>query len=66
MKRPSLEAGYACGAKTCGEGEYCETRSSGSQCGVTEDAGIGRYPTSSCDQVCIVSDDARTVDRESI
>ncbi|HEY4180112.1 MAG TPA: hypothetical protein VGM90_24890 [Kofleriaceae bacterium] len=42
-KRPSLEAGYACGPKTCGENEYCSVKESGSQCGVDEDAGIGTY-----------------------
>jgi hypothetical protein len=52
-KRPSLGAGYACGPTTCGENEYCATMSSGSQCQVNEDAGIGQYQTYSWQCVAV-------------
>lgn len=42
-KRPSLEGPYTCGAYTCESGQVCVTETTGSQCGVNEDAGIGQY-----------------------
>jgi hypothetical protein len=45
VKRPSLDGPYACGPHTCASGQICFTESSGSQCQVNPDAGIGQYQT---------------------
>jgi hypothetical protein len=38
-----LEGDIPCGGMTCGTGEICYSRESGSQCNVNLDAGIGQY-----------------------
>ena len=57
-QRPSLEGPYTCGPKTCTSGQVCVVETTGSQCGVNYDAGIGQYqeiswgcvtPPASCD-----------------
>ena len=47
----SLDGSFVCGPKTCGTGQVCVTESSGSQCDVNADAGIGQYQTFSWDCV---------------
>ncbi len=42
-KKPDLSGPFACGSATCGSGQICVTYSSGSQCDVNADAGIGQY-----------------------
>ncbi len=42
-KKPDLRGPYPCGSATCGSGQICVTYSSGSQCDVNADAGIGQY-----------------------
>ena len=42
-ERPSLEGPYTCGPRTCGSGQVCIVETTGSQCGVNPDAGIGQY-----------------------
>jgi hypothetical protein len=49
----SLEGPYACGPKTCATGEICLIQSSGSQCQVNPDAGIGQYQEYAWDCVAI-------------
>jgi hypothetical protein len=43
VERPSLEGDYTCGPKTCTSGQICIVESSGSQCQVNYDAGVGQY-----------------------
>jgi hypothetical protein len=39
----SLEGPIPCGGMTCGSGQICFSRESGSQCNVDPEAGIGPY-----------------------
>jgi hypothetical protein len=41
--RPSLEGTVECGPNTCNTGDVCIVETTGSQCGVNPDAGIGPY-----------------------
>ena len=43
VERPSLEGEITCDTKTCSTGQICIIESSGSQCQVDYDAGIGQY-----------------------
>ena len=43
VDKPSLEGPYDCGPHTCTTGQICITVESGSQCGVSEENGIGQY-----------------------
>jgi hypothetical protein len=43
VKPTSLEGSITCGEITCGSGQICLSRESGSQCDVNPDAGIGQY-----------------------
>jgi hypothetical protein len=41
--KPNLEGSVPCGDAMCTSGQLCVTETTGSQCGVNEDAGIGQY-----------------------
>ena len=43
IDKPSLDGPYECGPNVCESGQVCIVETSGSQCRVDYDAGIGQY-----------------------